>query len=116
MLGIFLSLFILVHRSVQKIDILRSAKSPDFVVRGKKEILRGRFRFCRVGFFCADCTKLLNLLIKYHSQSGSFSQSAGKPIARTSIVGYSANTDLSFCVNRLFGETVKSRYLIIQMR
>ena len=52
----------------------------------------------------------------YASQSGSFSQSTGKPIARLSTVGYSANNDLSFCVNLLFGETVERKYLIMQIR
>ena len=61
---------------------------------------------------------LLSVRLQYRTyfQSGSFSQSAGKLIARISTVGYSANNDLSFCVNRLLGETVKSKYLITQMR
>ena len=41
-----------------------------------------------------------------HCHSGSLCQFAGKPIALMSIVGNSANSDFSFCVKELLGETL----------
>ena len=49
-------------------------------------------------------------------QNRSFSQFEGKPIADMSIVGYSVMSFFSFSLKVLFGEIVKSKYLIIQIR
>lgn len=53
---------------------------------------------------------------KVYRQMGSFSQSEGNPIARRSILGYSANSALSSALKLLPDSIVQSRYAIIAQR
>ena len=72
-------------------------------------------------FVCYENTdfrnfRILQLFFGVSCHSGSECQLAGKPIAFISIVGNSSNSAFSFCVNVLLGDTVKSKYFIMQIR